>query len=180
MKFSGELLDPSGLYDLRARQYDPQQSRFLQRDPLESPTFASYPSSYIYAFVDPSGARFTAYDDAVDQTRVATSAASYSSCEPPVRNGRIVCSGSVGANKKKFGDLGWRVEAGAWASVRGGLATRRYGHSWQVGCDERAEIEATIQVGEGRPTRGFGRGFVYVDAWSQLVQWVAHDTSNRY
>ncbi len=32
-KFTGEYADPTGLYHLRARQYDPQTGRFLGRDP---------------------------------------------------------------------------------------------------------------------------------------------------
>lgn len=35
LKFTGEYLDPSGLYHLRARQYDPQLGRFLARDPVD-------------------------------------------------------------------------------------------------------------------------------------------------
>ncbi len=34
MRFAGELVDASGLYYLRAREYDPALGRFLQRDPL--------------------------------------------------------------------------------------------------------------------------------------------------
>jgi len=34
MKFTGEYLDPTGLYHLRARQYDPAIGRFLRKAPV--------------------------------------------------------------------------------------------------------------------------------------------------
>lgn len=60
--FTGEFLDePSGLYHLRARDYDPQQGRFVQKDPLALPITDSYVAAYVYAddrptvLTDPSG-----------------------------------------------------------------------------------------------------------------------------
>jgi RHS repeat-associated protein len=62
MLFTGEYLDEStGLYHLRARDYDPELGRFLQPDPLPLGPSAPYVSAYAYAynrptyFVDPSG-----------------------------------------------------------------------------------------------------------------------------
>lgn len=62
MRFTGEYLDDaSGLYHLRARDYDPELGRFLQPDPLPLGPTAPYVSSYAYAynrptfFTDPSG-----------------------------------------------------------------------------------------------------------------------------
>ena len=61
MQFGGEYLDPTGLYHLRARQYDPASGRFLSRDPLAPSLRASYVSAYAYVanrpnvFVDPTG-----------------------------------------------------------------------------------------------------------------------------
>lgn len=57
MRFTGEYLDPSGLYHLRARQYDPSLGRFTATDPIDDP----YVSAYAYVnnqptvYVDPSG-----------------------------------------------------------------------------------------------------------------------------
>jgi RHS repeat-associated protein len=56
-KFTGEYHDATGLYHLRARQYDPETGRFLSRDPI-----ASAGSAYAYAannplvYNDPTGA----------------------------------------------------------------------------------------------------------------------------
>jgi RHS repeat-associated protein len=49
LKFAGEYLDPTGLYHLRARQYDPNTGRFLTADPLTQPLTDPYISSYVYA-----------------------------------------------------------------------------------------------------------------------------------
>ena len=54
MRFAGELLDPTGLYHLRARQYDPGTGRFLQLDPLASSVTDSYAGSYVYVREQPT------------------------------------------------------------------------------------------------------------------------------
>lgn len=61
MKFTGEYQDPTGLYHLRARQYDPGIGRFTASDPLPPRIMDSGISSYAYVrnmptvFIDPSG-----------------------------------------------------------------------------------------------------------------------------
>jgi RHS repeat-associated protein len=61
MKFTAEYLDPTGLYHLRARQYDAANGRFLTLDPLPRPRSATYTASYVYAedqptlLIDPNG-----------------------------------------------------------------------------------------------------------------------------
>ena len=64
MRFTGEYLDATGLYHLRARQYDPGVGRFLSLDPAEQSQGGSLISAYAYAgnrsttMIDPSGAIF--------------------------------------------------------------------------------------------------------------------------
>jgi RHS repeat-associated protein len=61
MKFTGQYLDPTGLYHLRARQYDPTAGRFLTSDPAPSIETAPYVASYAYVadqptvLIDPTG-----------------------------------------------------------------------------------------------------------------------------
>lgn len=61
MRFTGEYLDATGLYHLRARQYDTSLGRFTATDPASPPLGSPYVSAYAYvnnqptAFVDPTG-----------------------------------------------------------------------------------------------------------------------------
>lgn len=61
MRFTGEYLDPTGLYHLRARQYDPGLGRFTATDPRVAPPSDPYGSTCGYVrnrptvFIDPSG-----------------------------------------------------------------------------------------------------------------------------
>lgn len=59
VQFDGQYLDSgSGLYDLRARQYDATDGQFLTTDPLAAAIFDPYVSAYVYA-----GDRPTMVDD---------------------------------------------------------------------------------------------------------------------
>jgi RHS repeat-associated protein len=61
MLFTGQYLDTTGLYHLRARQYDPGLGRFTTQDPLSTPIGDPYVASYVYAqdrastLADPNG-----------------------------------------------------------------------------------------------------------------------------
>lgn len=61
LRFAGEQLDPTFLYHLRARQYDPSVGRFTTADPIPQTQFGPSVSTYVYAnarptfYVDPSG-----------------------------------------------------------------------------------------------------------------------------
>jgi len=64
MRFTGELFDDqTGLYHLRARQYDSGSGRFLAMDPLAPVLADPYVASYVYAsnrptvLIDPNGMR---------------------------------------------------------------------------------------------------------------------------
>jgi RHS repeat-associated protein len=69
LKFTGELADPTGLYYLRARQYDPASSRFTTPDPVTTSRSEPFVARYVYAadrptaFVDPSGTTRIPADD---------------------------------------------------------------------------------------------------------------------
>lgn len=61
LRYAGELLDVTGNYHLRARQYDPALGRMLSIDPLAPEPDDPYVASYVYAnnrptlLTDPSG-----------------------------------------------------------------------------------------------------------------------------
>jgi RHS repeat-associated protein len=62
LKFTGQQQDPTGLYNLRARHYNPATGRFTQTDPLARSSGA-YLNAYEYAnlnpiaYIDPTGLR---------------------------------------------------------------------------------------------------------------------------
>ena len=78
-KFAGELQDPTGLYYLRARQYDASIGRLLRPDPVEQSLRSPFSASYAYAtgnplaFVDPSGMTAVPATTALRAMNVATS-----------------------------------------------------------------------------------------------------------
>lgn len=61
MRFTGQYLDATGLYHMRARQMDPTLGRFTTRDPIPPKIFAPCVSNYVYAnntptsMIDPAG-----------------------------------------------------------------------------------------------------------------------------
>jgi RHS repeat-associated protein len=81
LKYTGQYLDPTGLYHLRARQYDPTWSRFLSPDPVDASVGSSFVSAYAYSacrptvLVDPSGLSFRPSSDAEEAAGIASSAA---------------------------------------------------------------------------------------------------------
>jgi len=79
MKFTGEYFDPTGLYHLRARQLDPGTGRFLNTDPLDSPTSAyAYVENRPVALTDPTGMMGTSSTEGTDTANAASSVEFYS------------------------------------------------------------------------------------------------------
>jgi RHS repeat-associated protein len=72
MQFAGEQTDATGLYYLRARQYDPATGRFTRADPADQTVAGSQISSYAYAsdrptiMTDAGGMMFAPSDAGVD------------------------------------------------------------------------------------------------------------------
>jgi RHS repeat-associated protein len=75
MGFAGEYLDPTNLYDLRARMLDPVTGRLLASDPASPARSEPAVGAYVYAddrpttLVDPSGRTPEATSDAQDAER---------------------------------------------------------------------------------------------------------------
>jgi RHS repeat-associated protein len=146
VRFTGEYLDSTGLYHLRARQYDPTWSRFLSPDPVSSAVDSAFIASYVYAanrptvMVDRSGLVFEPAEDGKLAAGDATSRAPdiykprlrprwpYSRQEagpdvdvplPPGCNSRLAL-----IRHPRQGQLGWMVSmAFLWCS-EGGRLTR--------------------------------------------------------
>jgi RHS repeat-associated protein len=82
MRFAGELSDPTGLYYLRARQYDATIGRFLRPDPLATAPRNASSASYLYAVDrptvrnDPSGLCAAPIEASGDGVSSASSTAS--------------------------------------------------------------------------------------------------------
>lgn len=71
-RYTGQYLDDTGLYHLRARQYGASSGRFLSAEPLGHAIVNSYVSAYAYAgnmptrFVDPSGFEYEEWPNGWD------------------------------------------------------------------------------------------------------------------
>jgi RHS repeat-associated protein len=159
MKFAGEYIDPTGLYHLRARQYDPATGRFLRRDPVEPSVGSPYLVDYAYAanrptvLVDPSGETFQSSGDELVWLGRVLSPADLRSPTPPIPGG--VGGGCAARPGYPLGVIG---------GFNGGPAAHRAKppHNWQ---SDNA-IDLNVPVGtricaifKGRisPTLGLGR-----------------------
>ena len=97
LRFAGEYLDPTGLYHLRARQYDPVVGRFLRPDPASQSSNESAISGYAYAadrptvMVDPSGEVFGPGVDGLAGAWFITSSVDWRS--PDRRCQALACGG---------------------------------------------------------------------------------------
>ncbi len=75
--FAGEYQDPTGLYNLRARQYDPASGRFLSADPVENQGSAyAFAGARPTVMTDPSGMTFAPPSAGLDAVGFAMSPAS--------------------------------------------------------------------------------------------------------
>jgi RHS repeat-associated protein len=123
MKFTGEFVDPTGLYYLRARQYDPTLGRFATTDPAGQSQSASQVAAYVYAAnnvtaaVDPTGRTLlkqsTAALDAVRRLQASGGAA-----PPPVAfgdtcsNARVTSPFAMFRSKRLSGKLRYNPNLG--------------------------------------------------------------------
>jgi RHS repeat-associated protein len=91
VKYTGEYLDPTGLYHLRARQLDPASGRFLSPDPVQASRDLPYVAAYAYVndrptvATDPTGKCFVlcavvgaVVNEAVYVAQVASGSQSFS------------------------------------------------------------------------------------------------------
>jgi RHS repeat-associated protein len=78
MRYTGQQLDPTGNYNLRARQYNPSRGSFTQTDPMPLGAGSAFEGSYVYAgarptvMSDPNGMRFGVGGYRVPRNQVRT------------------------------------------------------------------------------------------------------------
>jgi RHS repeat-associated protein len=126
MKFTGEYLDPTGLYHLRARQYDPASGRFTRRDPIEPGPAEVHAAAYTYVgdrpvvLTDPSGEvaqPLFASIAGVDTVGLASSPAEVAFPIPSIRiPEELLCAARAGYPLARLGEL------------NGGVAGHTYKH----------------------------------------------------
>jgi RHS repeat-associated protein len=109
LRFAGEYHDPTGFIHLRARQYDAELGRFLNRDPASTRAGIIASATYVYAndrptaIIDPSGMTFVpAMDGRTNAVAIASGigadhAEYLVSPEPTVRM-------TLGARADRFGN----------------------------------------------------------------------------
>ena len=96
VKFTGQYHDPTGLYHLRARQYDAAVGRFLGIDPVPPRTLASLVSPYLYVtdrptvLADPTGLTGQPAEGNQEATFAVLDATSPSGTEGPRPSVRII------------------------------------------------------------------------------------------
>ncbi len=159
MRFAGEYLDPTELYHLRARQYDPTIGRFLSPDPVEQGHGKPSIAPYVYVgsrptvLIDPSGETFQRTSDWSDAVGPAISPDDTQSPLPPIPGG--LGAGCAARQGYPLGAIG---------GFNGGPAAHRAKppHNWQS--DNAIDLNAPVgtrvcAIFKGRisPTLGFGR-----------------------
>jgi RHS repeat-associated protein len=160
MRFTGEYLDPTGLYHLRARQYDPAVGRFLTPDPAGQTVNESLIAAYAYVanrptvLVDPSGETFQPSAAALVAIGAATTPAELVALPLP-----LIPDGGGGCAARPGYPLG------VIGGFNGGVAAHTAKHGRSAIWQNRNAIDLNVPVGtavcaifKGRisATLGFG------------------------
>jgi RHS repeat-associated protein len=182
-KFAGELEDAAAIYNLRAREYDAAQGRFLQLDPITPRTGLGANALYVYAddrptyYVDPSGETFEPADASVVAANRAASPCSES--ETYRRFASVIVTpddprcGPLGTDIRRFGSL-------IVLKIQGDFSSKVYAVAGHLTVLARAEVGTS---GRKRvtfsfyPSRWWGLrpGNKHVD---KTLQWTASQLGN--
>ena len=171
LQYTGQYRDPTGLYHLRARQYDTTTGRFTTRDPWQRPNTMPWLSPYQYAdgqptaMTDPSGQGSSFWDDPIgwvgknaSPLLTAASIGAYVTCP---FNGGLGCSVGQAFSRASF----VAATAQATATCLRGLDGR---------C-ARSAISAGLAYGgtwlnRARAGRNIAFGFVQLAFWPSYHQ----------
>ncbi|MGD0273234.1 MAG: DUF6531 domain-containing protein [Gaiellaceae bacterium] len=126
VRFTGQYLDSgSGLYDLRAREYDPELGRFFEVDPQEAGADGVYLGAYLYAddrptvMTDPSGDKAVSTTSGLKTARIKAYINAYATSTNPFF-GRIYhyhwyCLGLCGVCEDCTNFVSQVLYAGGWS-----------------------------------------------------------------
>jgi len=149
LKFTGEYLDPTGLYHLRARQYDPKLGRFLTPDPAGQTVNDAVISAYAYVanrptvLVDPSGETFRPSAAALVAIGAATTPVELVALPLP-----LIPDGGGGCAARPGYPLG------VIGGVNGGVAAHTAKHGTGAIWQNRNAIDLNVPVGTSVCARG--------------------------
>jgi RHS repeat-associated protein len=140
--YADQLLDPSGLYYMRARWYDPGAGRWMSRDPVRGdPVQPASLNVYLYANANP--AYFS------DPTGLITGGLCISfAAQAGVRGSYTWCPLVVASN----GDVGWTStsgKGGGTSVAASGTVGLQVSNANSVGCLGGPFVSGGISAGEG-------------------------------
>lgn len=143
LRFTGQYQDPTGLYHLRARQYDPQLGRFLSFDPASQTVRKAAISLYAYSggrptlMVDPSGAWFSLDGSAEIWSRGAASTGLQ-----PLASRPVLCSGVICLDDIELPDTKTLAKGGLLTAL--GIAAIACSRS--PACRSRDEKSVSLEI----------------------------------
>jgi len=137
LKFAGGYLDPTGLYHLGARQYDPSSGRFTSTDPKPTTPTQPYMSAYAYANDDPS-----ALTDPSGLGAIGNRCGSLLCFVNHEADG-LACAVTKHPGLVAAGSLGVIIATGGAAMFVGGIVV------WSSEAGEGLSLAASLGYGEG-------------------------------
>jgi RHS repeat-associated protein len=169
MRFAGEYFDSTGLYHLRARQFDSTTGRFLGTDPAPVAITDPYVSSYVYAnnrptsLIDPTGMGPVAGHGGGNPVPTCRAFC--------MLGAAVVATGGPAATVAEVVAAAAATTAGAAAALAGAIPLLMAGDSPQGGDAESNRIP----TGARAPGAAYGP----LSKWSGLTRGQLHDALEK-